>query len=503
MGNNRNRFTWMILPGLIASIIACISSIIIILYQFKYRSYIIGNPEIYEDTIGSLISAYSIFITIVLFVIGIPFSLIGIFSYRKNTQTKELLDKVNFMQNQIDENEKYADVNKQYDSDPQNLRTDPGKSQLQEFFKYKMKKQEDDAKKLFYEGIYLMPDKIRDINDIKKNSETTKNGHAKYEVNVIKDIMTAVGYFTMCEQLVPVNNGSKSITNFKTFTLYDIYREKYNACKELGVYFSESNKVIAMEYLITAIEYCQKAILSENSYILPFNNKSNILKDIYRLFHVTDDLQNDNLIWMARILKDKVKFINLAIFDFKRIVKFANEIYSNVEEDEFVKAIAEIVDPCEKSDLCSKCDWNCTNYFKTIEEIDIEKLFLLMLLESISCIKNKLEEDKILEMKKDSDDYKNIQPSYYNCAISEFLLIEFRDKVQKINPLSDENSQLYSNFKTNVIESMKKSKEMEGSLKIFKNKFYKDIDLRTLLKAESGDYFTIRLELEEEIKKLE
>ena len=107
-----------------------------------------------------------------------------------------------------------------------------------------------------------------DINDIDSSDIS------KYTEN-IQNIIDAIGYLSECEETVCVDS----------FNRFDIFRELSNAYKPLGVYFTYHNKVLALDYLLRALDYCQKAIFESPKFMLTYNNKSNLSKTLTILYN--------------------------------------------------------------------------------------------------------------------------------------------------------------------------------------------------------------------------
>lgn len=456
------------------------------------------------DNVSALISAYSIFITVVLFAIGIPIALLSLntrkeskddfneiksdfketkkelekeysniksdYQIMKNEsarQHSEIKEQIEPIDDEIKENAAFKIVEKLYIKDPHNIWE--GQS-LREFSEFFSKKHSQEAKKYFYQAIYLMKDKIININEI-------EDDFSKYKKD-IQVISTAVGYFRMCEDLILFDLDKD---NFRS----DMYREMSNAYKSLGVCFYKFNNGLALDNLLNALEYCQKSICEIDYYMLPYNNKSNILKDIFRLCRKAP--KNERAI-LVRKLEDRIKSFSLNVFDFKQIIQYIEDIYAernfklDEKQKEAIKELEQLKSICSETKTCARCKCNCTEYFDRAEKFgDLGKLLLLLAVESIICIKERVLERLYFFTKEEEDRDRFIQRCYYNCAISNYMLIEYSLIELQAVPATKEYS-MYKYFKENIIHSMEYfDQKIRYDKQAFENEINCDVDLKSLL----------------------
>jgi len=454
---------------------------------------------------GTLISAYSIFIMVVLFVIGVP---IALFSYNTRKESKEdfkeikedydrnkndyenikkdyekikessvqqhleIKDQIRPIEDEIKENAAFKKVDELYKEDPQNIWKGQGLGEFSDCFS---KKHSQEAKKYFYQAKYLMKDKLIDRNEIKDDFSIYKKD--------IQIISTAIGYFRMCEDLMLVNTDKENFC-------YDIYREISNAYKSLGLRFFKHNSAIALDHLLNALEYCQKAICEIDSFMLPYNNKSNILKDIFILCR---NAGKETRSILRQKLNDKLLSFYLNVFDFKQIGEYIVKIYNDtnllidenigdgIRVNQVIEQIKQLKDICSEPDNCAKCKWNCSEYYNKAGKFnDMDILLLLLIVESIICI-NKKVLDNLPAFKEDEEEqYLNIQRCYYNCAISNYMLIEYSLIELKAKPTKEKYS-LSEDFQDYLIHAIEYVGEQNKHKRKYQDDIRNDVDLRSLL----------------------
>jgi|GEM_PF-5528867 len=410
------------------------------------------------DVIGALITTYSIFITAVLFILGVP---IAIFSYntRKDSReiqkdTRRFLDDINEkvrpIQNEINENKALEKVDDIYDEDPNELREKNGKKALKEFAVSFRKTHHNEVKKFFYQAKYIMRDnETVYINNIGKEISLYRDD--------IQNTIDAIGYLVRCEQTISteiVENGGNGISR------YDIYRELSNAYKNLGVYFNDHNKVLSLDYLLKALEYCQKAINDTPRYMLAYNNKSNILKDISRLFLDSKNIKES----LVKRMKIKLRGLEESVFDFKQIENYIDQKLQESDYGEIFSRRDKKIElfacmSCQKGN-CSNCEWTCDEYLEVVDKMKDEEILKIILLESMICIERKVLGEKPSYFLEDTSEKQvRRQQCYYNCAISYFMLFKYMGK----KPSNFNSDPLYKEFKAKLINAFEENQSKNRS----------------------------------------
>lgn len=493
------------------------------LTKFVFGNSYSINPTTDVDVISSLINGYSIFITVVLFIVGLPILLL---SYNTKKESKEFIDetkkeskelkdetnKINVrtskklneyekkfkpIKAQIKESLAFKEVKDEYNVDPKNLWDGSGRKKLIKFNDCFGKKHGQDAQKYFFKALYLMKEveeNAININNISKEGI--------YEQGKIQKIISAINYFTLSEELVYENSHNEN--NHRCFCRFDIYREKSNAYKSLGLRFYKYNRAIALNHLLNALEYCQKAIYDDPSYMLTYNNKSNILKDIFRLCK-EEEVDEDEKVFLTAILKEKIKILDQNIFDFKQIGEYVEKIYGaeQIRNDDVLGAILKLKQICDKNkENCAQCEWSCTGYMKSADKLDFDTLLFLIILESIICIKKKvIEKDFSFFREEKEDKINNIQRCYYNCAISDFMLLDYSVKTNNVEPKNNGHNNLSTDFYENLSKAKDHllSKEFLNEMQLnnainrYIEQIHNDVDLKPLFAehdrtSESGKF---------------
>ena len=458
------------------------------------------------DFVSNLISAYSLFITVVLFVLGVPIALLGYSSWKNNEEfrkefetkfesikkdndkfrddsKKEFETKFESIENDNDkfkndskkefetnmkpintfivsieieakENNAYKEVEKAYNDDPECLTGPEGKNYLGEFSKSFVEKQTREAKRYFFEGISYSQNKVRDINKVKSDQDL-------YTDDKLRELIIAAEYFSMCEKKLPYLDKVEDRI-FRS----SLYNEKALTLKYLGLYYYYHNSILSMDYLLAALEYFQKAVQSDDRDVLPFNSKSNILKDIYRLILQGKEYEKIEKVLLEKLCQ-KLVSMSLCVFDIKNIIKFTDTIpltdrihfRINHKLDEFRKA----TEHCNK-DKCFKCMHLCHNCAILFKDIDSDLLLYMVLLESIICVQNEvLSPERIYKFNRlDINEKYNRKYNekhkywcYLTCAISYYLMFNYSSGSIDSNNNEVEENYWYKNFFNNLSSAIK------------------------------------------------
>lgn len=472
------------------------------------------SPSI--DFIGNLISGYSMFITVVLFVLGVPIALFSYSSrkeidkfeekfeakfeviekeydkFREKFETKsESIKKDNHtfradskkefdttiksvmsiqeslkkdMEREMKENKAYDGVEKAYDDDPECLKKPEGKMSLGEFSKSFVEKQTREAKRYFFAGVSYSQGKVKNVNDV-------ESGQDLYTDDQLKELNIASEYFTMCEKKLPYSDEDKDEI-FRS----SLYNEKAIILKYLGLHYYYHNSILAMDYLLAALEYFQKAVQSDDRDVLPFNSKSNILKDIYRLITGKENTKIREL--LLEKFRQKLVSMSLSVFDIKSINKFIKTIllvdrihFQNTNHFEDLRTATE---HCKKY-KCFECKYLCHDCTILFKDINSDLLLAMVLLESIICVQNEvLNPESIYKFNRTDTSEKsnkkyNEQHKYWcylTCAISYYLMFNYslgsKDSLDK----EVEGNYWYESFLDNLSSAIKEGINLGGGMTI-------------------------------------
>jgi hypothetical protein len=144
----------------------------------------------------------------------------------------------------------------------------------------------------------------------------------------------------------------------------------------------------------------------------------------------------------------------------------------------------------------------CSEYLEALQNLNSETLKLILLLESIICIKKEVLNIKESSFFKDEEDKsENIQLCYYNCAISEYMLLEY--STFRLNAKLSDNKRdnvLVNDLIENILWAI--DCVSKGTVKEQIDKFKNDMDLKSLFaqKGDNDDLFKVKLLVETEME---